>query len=113
MKEAQQELKFFESKPEDCEWLITLLKGRDWTTANEILKEIGTEASESGRRKLRSIAAASDGRIAGGQFGYKLVKTMTRDEYDHFRNWMTTQAAEMQRRVCQSDRVFFARKPVP
>lgn len=97
----------------EIRWLIDLLHGRDWMTAADILTQIGQPVVESTRRRIRALAAGSQGRIAGGQAGYKLVSEMTRDEYHHYRNWMTSQAAEMQRRVIESDRHFYARRPVP
>jgi hypothetical protein len=64
-----------------------------------------------GDRKIRALAAASKGRIAGGQRGYKLIGEMTRDEFNHWRNWMLSQSAEMEARVVAADKIWFARQP--
>jgi hypothetical protein len=92
--------------------MILLLKGRDWTTADELLKILGLVPTETNRRKLRVWANESDGRIGSGQLGYKLVRAMTAEEYNHFRNAMASQAREMQRRILSSDKVFYRKKGV-
>jgi hypothetical protein len=69
--------------------------------------------TEGNKRKLREIANQSEGQIASGQEGYKLVRDMTADEYNHFRNWMKRQADQMTARILRSDRVFYERQPVP
>ena len=56
----QQELGFFEADPIISEWLVDLLKGRDWLKAGAILKEIGRPDSDSARRRLRATAEASN-----------------------------------------------------
>lgn len=122
MKAAGEQLGLFDApkpamhglSPDDpnVELIVRMLDGRDWITARQILEELGREANESGKRWLRAIADASRGRIAGGQHGYRLVSAMTQAEFQHWRNWMTHQAGEMQRRVLEADRVFFARKAV-
>jgi len=94
-------------------WLIGYLAERgDWTTAAEICAAARKPAGDHWKRWVRTLADQSKGRIAGGQRGYKLVGSMTADEYQHYRNWMTHQAEEMRRRVIESDKVFYARKPV-
>ena len=109
----QQELGFFEADPIISEWLVDLLKGRDWLKAGAILKEIGLPDSDSARRRLHATAEASKGRIAGGQQGYKLVAEMKQEEFYHFRDWMLSQAKAMQRRICQADKVWYNRQAVP
>jgi hypothetical protein len=93
-------------------WLLRHLDGRDWMTADEILREVGQPQTDAGKRRLRLLAAGSSGRIAGGQRGYKLVRQMTGEEYHHYRNWMSSQANEMLRRIRESDRIFYARPAV-
>lgn len=93
-------------------WLVAYLKDKGWQTATQILFAHGQPTAESPKRRIRMLAAGSGGRIAGGQNGYKLVEDMTRDEYDHWRNWITSQADEMRRRVIKSDKIFYSRKTV-
>jgi hypothetical protein len=111
--ERQQFLKFFQAENLESEWLVMLLKDRDWLTAGQILQEIGSTDTDAARRRLRATAEASAGRIAGGQRGYKLTEEMTREEFGHFRNWMLGQATAMQRRITLSDKVWYSRNPVP
>jgi hypothetical protein len=113
MSEQQETLKFFEAAEPDAEWLVNLLKGRDWLTAGDILRQIGSPDTDTARRKLRATAEASEGRVAGGQKGYKLVRQMTGEEFHHYRNWMLSQARRMESRIVLSDAVFYAKNPVP
>jgi hypothetical protein len=92
--------------------MILLLEERDWTTANELLEIMDEPPTESNRRKLREWANQSEGRIGSGQLGYKLVRAMTAEEFNHFRNSMVSQAIEMQRRVLLSDKVFYRKRSV-
>lgn len=113
--ESPQQLKMFPEKPMEAEavaWFVGFLQGKDWTTAGEVLKSLDWPDTERHKRWIRSLAAASKGAIAGGQSGYKLVKEMTAEEYQHFRNWMKHQADEMTRRILTCDKVFYARQAV-
>ena len=114
MPNPQPEFPIFTTKPDNRNvWLLVeLLREHDWATSAELLKVFQKPPTDANRRWLRSLADASGGRIAGGQRGYKLVEQMTREEYDHWRNWMSHQATEMQRRVIESDKIYFNRKPV-
>lgn len=114
MHEFQTALKLGDIDPKKIkfDFMIELLKGQDWRTAADLLKAIGCNDSESARRSLRNVAQASEGQIAGGQLGYKLVSEMTQEEYNHWRNWMKSQADEMTARVLASDKVFYRRRPV-
>lgn len=94
-------------------YLIAVLQRRDWTTAREIIAIVLEQTQVKWPdRKVRELAAASKGQIAGGQLGYKLVALMTLEEFHHVRNWMSSQADEMKRRVLEMDKVFYQRKPV-
>jgi hypothetical protein len=93
-------------------WLVDWLRDRDWQTATQILQAHGQPVHESTKRRIRLIASGSRGRIAGAQKGYKLVESMTSAEYQHWRNWLSHQASEMQARVVSSDRIFYGRKSV-
>jgi hypothetical protein len=97
---------------EEVKWLIDFLRDKDWLTAEQILTQMGQPAVESTKRRIRFIASNSSGRIGSGQHGYKLVKSMTSAEYNHFRNGMSSQASEMTKRILLSDREFYRRKPV-
>jgi len=96
----------------NIELMVRHLAGLDWQTSNEILSALNQPITEHNRRWLRALANASGGRVAGGQRGYKLIEEMSRAEYDHWRNWMTSQADQMRRRVIEADRTWFARKPL-
>lgn len=93
---------------DDMLWMLSKLSDGKWHTATEL-----GGPQESSRRRLRACADASGGRIAGGQKGYKLVERMESGEYQHSRNFLLSQAKEMQRRVLEMDKVFFGRKAVP
>ena len=98
--------------PENVAFLMSQLAGQDWQTAQQIGERIGwtqpgTPLAENEKRWLRACASASAGQIAGGQKGYKLIKSMTAEEYAHWRNAMMSQSDDMKRRVIESDRVFF------
>ena len=94
-------------------YLIAVLQDRDWTTAREIIEIVKRQTEVVWHdRKVRELASQSKGAVAGGQRGYKLIGLMTVEEYNHWRNWMTSQAAEMTSRVLQADKVFYRRKAV-
>lgn len=94
-------------------YLVAILQGRDWTTAKEIIELVFSATQVRWHdRKVRELAAASRGVVIGGQRGYKLQEMATSEEYNHWRNWMSSQADEMKRRVIEADRIFYARKTV-
>lgn len=110
----QPTLPLFSSAPEgaDAEWFVAFLTGREWLTAAEILRELGMSATENNKRWLRKLADKSEGRIAGHQKGYKLVRSMTGDEYQWWRNeWLKANASTLDR-IRKSDRVFYGRQEV-
>ena len=88
------------------------LRDRDWTLSAQILGDLGRASTDTHTRWIRALAKASEGRIAGGQKGYKLVMNMTLDEYQHWRNWMKSQADEMTARILEADKVWYSRQPV-
>jgi hypothetical protein len=107
----QPELLFGErTNPKDPEWFVAFLEGRDWLTAGEILRELRQPANENMKRKLRALADKSGGRICGHQKGYKLVLSMTREEYQWWRNEALKASAAIKARVIESDRVFYGRQ---
>lgn len=112
---TQQTLQLFKpgTEKENVEFLVNLLEGRDWVMARELIQEIneltGRKVTD---RCVRGWAEMSEGRIGSGQRGYKLIRAMTSEEYNHYRNWMTHQADRMRSRIIKSDRVFYGRKPI-
>ena len=104
-----------ESKPKqqvtgNLYWLIYFLSDKEWHTATDLCEQCGMRPTDANRRRIRALAEASKGRIAGGQQGYKLVQFMDNDEYHHSRNFLLSQAREMQRRVREMDKVFYGSK---
>lgn len=91
--------------------LLDVLADGQWKTAAEVCVALGLEPTDNNRRKVRLLADASGGRVAGGQRGYKLVERMEATEFQHTRNWLLSQAREMTRRVLEMDRVFYRRQP--
>lgn len=104
-----------ESRPleEHVEWFVDFLAARDWITAAEILGLTDQPVNENAKRRLRALADASGGRVAGHQRGYKLVRNMTREEYDWWRNEWLKSARAIERRVVESDKLFFHHQPAP
>ena len=97
----------------NVEWLVGALRHEGgWLTAAQLCERAGRPVNDQNRRWVRALADASEGRVAGGQRGYKLVEQMIAEEYEHYRNWMLAQAGAMERRVIESDRVFYGRKAV-
>lgn len=92
--------------------LVAYLQGAGWRSAAVVLRECGLPVTETNKRKLRALAEHSNGQVAGGQKGYKLVREMTREEFMHYRNWMMSQANTMRARVMAADKVFFGRQAV-
>ncbi len=111
---AQRDLPLFEveKRSRNVEWLVGALEGRDWTFAAELLAEVGLPPTENNKRKVRAWADASGGRVAGHQKGYKLVKAMTAEEHQWWRNEMLKSSDSIKRRVLESDKVFYQRKSV-
>lgn len=114
MTAEQPALPMFKSAPDgaDSDWLVGLLAGRDWITARQILQLLGMEVSENHKRWLRKLADESQGRIAGHQQGYKLVRAMTGDEYQWWRNEWLKADASIRDRIREADIVFYARQPI-
>lgn len=109
---AQNELPLFreEKGSRNVEWFVSFLEGRDWIVAAEVLREAGQEVTENNKRKVRSWADASGGRVCGHQKGYKLTGSMTHEEYQWWRNEAIKMADAVRARVIETDRVFYAKK---
>ena len=109
---SQKELPLFrvEEGSRNVEWFVEFLEGRDWITAGDVLEEIGQPVTENSKRKIRAWADASGGRICGHQRGYKLVKAMTGEEYQWWRNEALKMADAVRARVIETDKVFYGRK---
>lgn len=112
---GQVELDLFRAQPGSgsVEELARLLAGRDWLTAAEILRDLGLEATEGRRRAIRAAAEGSEGRIAGGQRGYRLTRELTKAEFDACYGFLLSQARRMQQRAVEMAKVFYARQAEP
>lgn len=96
----------------EVDWFIAELRDRDWVTADELLRGCGYEATEQAKRRLRALAAASEGQVCSGDRGYKLTVSMTADEFGQFDRRLASQETEMKRRRVEAQRVFYARTSV-
>lgn len=95
-----------EVDPAEVLALESVLMGRGWMTAANVMIY-----AESGRRKwtdrcLRAIAHASHGAIISGQKGYKLTREATLEEVQHSAAWLRNQAKSMLNRAVEIDRVY-------
>ncbi len=89
-----------ESKP-DPTALIKFLRGQGWITARQIYRLLGFSD-----RKVRAIAAASEGQIISGQRGYKLTMEATLGEVQHAEAWLRSQSKQMDQRALEISRVY-------
>ncbi len=90
----------------DVEWFVRYLAGRDWTTAEDILKSVGKDPTESAKRWVRSLADRSGGRVIGFSKGYKLTRALTKDDYAHWRKTTLKATNSIRQRVAETDQVF-------
>jgi hypothetical protein len=112
---ANPELDLFAIKPPvvapsafEVDWFVGVLRGRDWITAEELLKELGQPVGESLKRRLRALAEASNGQVGSGDCGYKLVREMTAAEFAEFNGRLSNQEAKMKARRVAAQRVFYS-----
>lgn len=96
-----------EKGSENVKFVIHLLEGKDWKTARELCELLGWPITEDNKRWFRAVAQASEGQIAGDQRGYKLVREMTKAEYDAWEARWTKEAREIETRVVEARRVFY------
>jgi hypothetical protein len=96
----------------DVAWFVDLLRGRDWLTAEELLKELGQPVVETLKRRLRALAEASEGRISSGDRGYKLTVEMTAEEFGEFDRRLAGQESKMKARRVAAQQVFYGRTNV-
>ncbi len=89
-----------ESKPDPTP-LIKCLRGRGWITARQLYRLLGFND-----RKVRAIAAASEGQIISGQLGYKLTLEATLEEVQHAEAWLHSQSKQMDQRALEIRRVY-------
>ncbi len=83
----------------DVQRLITILRGRGWCTAKQLVQiAAGMNLTE---RRLRQIAAASDAAIVSwpGSPGYTLFDETTEADIDHAIKAHGSQVEEMQTRL--------------
>ena len=97
-RQAELPLKYRTDTRVDPEPLIAALTGQGWVLANRL--------GQFSDRKLRAMAAASNGRIISGQKGYCLTSEATLEEVRHASFWLRSQAHEMTRRALQIDRIL-------
>lgn len=76
-------------------WLDHLDTNTAWVTADESLAALGLLPNENLRRRLRRLAANSDGQIISGQAGYRHIRHATADEIIHASAWLEHQAKLM------------------
>jgi hypothetical protein len=91
--------------------IIEFLSDGQWHRSSMLLREMGLPFTDNNRRKLREIAENSDGQIAGGQDGYKLIEMMTHEEFVHWVNWMRSQTRKMIRRTLQATKRYYRKHP--
>jgi hypothetical protein len=87
--------------------IIRALYGKGWLTADEL----GFH-TETDKRILRALAAASDGHIISGQAGYRLHFEATADESRVAIGGWRNMRDELSRRIIEAERVYH-RKEVP
>ena len=90
--------------------LVQLLRGMGWRTARQLTPLLDLPNTETGRRAVRDMADASQGHVAGGNDGYRLVTEMTEDEYHHALARMRKMGREILQRAAEMEAV---RKVVP
>lgn len=91
---------------QDVAWLIDLLDGHGWQTMRDI-RALGLAGWDD--RRIRAIAAASQGRIISGQCGYARTDQASVEDVQHAVNWMRSQAAQMVRRARQIEQAMHTR----
>lgn len=89
--------------------LLSFLRMRaDWVRAKEISVLKGWD-----ERRIRDLANLSKGEIISGQRGYLYTRSATKEEFDHFQNWMLSQAKQMIRRTIDAKKIFYAPSQKP
>ena len=81
-----------------------LLKAGNWTKAKDF-------PAPWNERSLRALANASKGRIISGQRGSLVTRLATIKEVQHAAAWLRHQAAQMQYRALEIDRVYHGKLP--
>jgi len=106
--ETQKYLELFDQPDQDSrdvEWFVRFLQGKDWTTAEEVLKGLGKEPSEDAKRWVRHLCDRSNGRVVGFVKGYKLTAAMSEEQYTHWRNTTLKATNSVRERVLRTDLV--------
>jgi hypothetical protein len=91
----------------NVEWFVGWLAGRDWTTANLVCAELGLAPTENNKRLIRRLADASNGRVIGHQRGYKLVRDMTKEEFQWWENETLKSKRALEAKVISARGVFY------
>jgi len=91
----------------ELELLTRVLDDGIWMTATEIARQVADHHDQAWTdRRIRALAAASEGQIISGQAGYKLTARATIVEVQHASGWLRHQGTEMHRRALEIDRVY-------
>ena len=93
---------------EEVEWLVSILKGRGWQTAQKIEALAGGTKND---RKIRAIARAAGHGIVSypGSPGYKLWSECTIDEIGHCLAAIQSQITDMTVRRAHYERAYHAK----
>lgn len=70
----------------------------DWMSANQVAVFFGMPMTENSRRIVRGWAEASDGKIIGGQRGYRFYLFASTEEIRHSSEKLISQGKKMIRR---------------
>lgn len=80
--------------------LLAYLDGTPgWQSAEHLAAMLFSDPSETGKRKVRQLAADTNGRVAGGEEGYKLTIHLDKDEMLAIRGRLHNQAEAMSRKA--------------
>lgn len=87
--------------------LEKLLRSRKkWTTATRCCQLLGLHTGEAGKRLVRSMAEHSEGKVIGGQEGYKHVKNATLEDVSIAVSVLESQANKMLNRTFQIEKAW-------
>lgn len=75
---------------------VKILSGIGWVKCSYLRRNYYQDMSD---RKIRAMAAGSEGRVISGQHGYRLTTEATDEECQHAVKWLQSQATEMSRRA--------------
>jgi hypothetical protein len=91
-------------KQNRLEKLLSIRK--NWTTANRCCQLLGFRTGEAGKRLVRSMAEHSEGKVIGGQEGYKHVKNASILEVSMAVSVLESQARKMMKRTHEIEKAW-------